>query len=100
MVNVAVAEVLFAVAVIVAVALAATALVVTVNVVLLVPAGTVTEAGTVALALLLERVTTVPPDGAALESVIVAVDDVGPTTAVGLKLSEVTVGDVIVRTAV
>jgi len=99
-VRVAVAEVLLVVAVIVAVVLAATAVVVTVNVPVMAPEAIVTEAGTVAHALLLERVTTVPPDGAALASVTVPVEEVKPTTVVGLNDSAVTVGAVMVKVAV
>jgi hypothetical protein len=44
----------------------ATADVVAVNVALAAPAGTVTPAGTVAAVLLLERLTTAPPAGAAV----------------------------------
>jgi hypothetical protein len=56
-VRVAVAELLFALAVIVAVVLLATAMVVTVNVAVVAPEATVTEPGTVADVLLLERLT-------------------------------------------
>jgi hypothetical protein len=64
-------------------------LVLTVKVVLLWPADTVTLAGTVAtLVLLLESVTTAPPEGAAPESVIVPVDLLPPLTLVGLSVSE------------
>ena len=56
----------------------------TVNVVLKAPAGTVTLAGTVAaLVLLLDRVTTAPPEGAAL--VKLAVEELPPTTLAGLS---------------
>ena len=63
-----------------------TVCVVTVNVRLVVPAATVTLAGTVAAAvLLLESATTRPPDGAADDNVTVPVDDVPPVTLVGLS---------------
>ena len=64
---------------------AVTALVVIVNVALLVPAATVTLAGTVAADTLLERSTTTPPLGAAPLSVTVPVDDAPPLTVVGLS---------------
>jgi len=73
------------VAVIVAVALAVTAVVVTVKVAVVAPAKTVTDVGTVAAALLDDNVTTVPPVGAALFSVIVAVEETPPVTVLGLR---------------
>jgi len=100
MVKVAVALVLFAVAVIVAVVFVATAVVVTVNVPVVAPAATVTEAGTVADVELLLRETLRPPVGAAELIVTVPVDEFPPTTDVGLKASEDTVGAVMVRVAV
>jgi len=78
----------------------ATALVVTVKVAEVAPEGTVTEAGTVAAALLLVRLTTKPAVGAALEIVTVPVDETLPTTVVGLGESAATVGAVIDRVAV
>ena len=83
MVNVAVLVTIPAVAVIVAVVAAFTEVVVTVNVAVDAPAATVTLAGTVADALLLERLTTIPPVGAGEPSVIVPVVFVPPFTAVG-----------------
>ena len=71
-------------AVIVATVEVVTADVVTVNVRLVAPAGTVTLAGTVADAELSDSVTTAPPDGAAAVSVTVPVDELPPTTVVGL----------------
>ena len=63
---------------------APTALVVTLKLALLAPAATVTLAGTPATAgLLLERVTTAPPEGAAAVKVAVPVEELGPTTLVG-----------------
>ena len=59
--------------------------VVTVNVVLALPAGTVTLAGTVAAELLLDSDTIVPPAGAAPLSVTVPVEGFPPTTEVGFK---------------
>src|SRR6266436_7961695 len=68
---------------------AATALVLTVNVALVTPAATVTLDGTLAaVVLLLERVTTAPPDGAAPLSVTVPVEEFPPVTLVGLTESE------------
>jgi hypothetical protein len=51
------------------------------------PAATVTDAGTVAPALLLVSVTTAPPDGAAALSVTVPLVDVPPTTEDGDKVT-------------
>jgi hypothetical protein len=99
-VNVAVAEVLLAVAVIVSVVLVATAVVVTVNVPVVAPAAKVTEVGRDVALLVSERVTTRPPVGATLERVTVPVEEDPPTTLVGLTESAVTVGAVMVRPAV
>jgi hypothetical protein len=68
---------------IVAVVEALTAVVVTLNVALVWPAATVTLAGTVAAALLLESVTTVPPPGAALVRITVPCEGLPPTTLAG-----------------
>jgi hypothetical protein len=66
-----------------------TVVVVTVNVRLVLPAATVTFAGTVATAvLLLESVTTAPPDGAGALSVTVPCDELPPVTVVGDSDSE------------
>ena len=78
-----------------------TVFVVTVKVALVLPAATVTLAGTVAAAVrLLERVTTVPLDGAGPESVTVPVDGESPLTVVGLRVRELTMGAVTVKVAV
>jgi hypothetical protein len=61
---------------------------VTVNVAALLPAAIVTEAGTVAEALLLASVTTAPPVGAAAVKVTVPVTDVPPVTLAGLTVTE------------
>src|SRR5712692_6293311 len=69
---------------------AVTDTVLTLNVVLVLPAGMVTLpiAGTLATAvLLLKRVITAPPVGAAALKVTVPVEDAGPTTLVGLSAS-------------
>ena len=52
------------------------------------PAATVTEAGTVAEGLLLESATEMPPVGAALLNVTVPVDEVPLTTVVGFTETE------------
>src|SRR5438034_9978667 len=70
-----------------------TVLVLTVKVALVLPAGTVTLAGTLAAPLLLDSVTCAPPAGAGPLSVTVPVDDcVPPVTLVGFKVSEEAVG--------
>ena len=75
-----------------------TVFVVIVRVATVLPAGTVTLAGTVATAVeLLVRVTTAPPDGAGPVKVTVPVDEVPPFTEVGFKLSEVSVAAVTVK---
>jgi hypothetical protein len=82
-------------------ALEPTAEVVIVNVPLVAPAATVTLAGTWAAdVLLLVRVTTAPPDGAAPVKVTVPVDEVPPITELGLRLTEVSAAAVTVRVAV
>jgi hypothetical protein len=69
---------------------AVSALVLTVNVTLVAPAATVTLEGTLAAAvLLLESVTSAPPDGAGPLNVTVPVEDcVPPITLVGLSVSD------------
>ncbi|SRR5260370_16807027 len=67
----------------------ATALVLTVNDALVAPAATVTLDGVpAAVVLLLESVTTAPPDGAAPVSVTVPVEGIPPVTLVGLSETE------------
>jgi len=67
-------------------AFAATRLTATLKVAVVAPAATVTDAGTVAAAVLeLESVTTVPPAGAAADKVIFPVLDVPPITEVGVR---------------
>src|SRR5947209_18643671 len=81
------------VAVIVTSVIEETAVVVPVNVAVVWPCGTVTLAGTVATpVLLLESVTTEPPDGAALEMVTVPVEAFPPTTLAGLRVTLEIVG--------
>ena len=60
----------------------------TANAAVLLPAATVTEEGTVAELLLLDRVTAAPPVGAAAVKVTVPVTDVPPVTLVGLTVTE------------
>jgi hypothetical protein len=67
---------------------AVTALVFTVNVALVAAAATVTLAGTVAEALLLERVTTAPPLGAGPLRVTMPVEGDPPVTLFGLSATE------------
>ncbi len=69
-----------------------TALVVTVNVALLAPAATVTLPGTVAVDVLLLRVTAAPPAGAGPLSVSVPVEEEPPLTVVGLSATDESVG--------
>jgi hypothetical protein len=69
-----------------------TDVVVTVNEAAVLPAATVTLAGTVAAELLLESETTFPPEGAAALRVTVPVELFPPTTVVGFKVTLVTVG--------
>ncbi len=82
-VSVAVFVTVPATAVMVAVVAALTEAVVTVNVAVDAPAATVTLAGTTADALLLDKLTTMPPVGAGEPRVIVPVAFVPPLTDVG-----------------
>lgn len=90
----------FSVAVMVAVAAELTPPVVTVKLAVFDPAATVTFAGTVAAALLLERLTTTPPVGAVLRIVTVPVEVLPPTTDVGRSVRPVTGGALMVNVAV
>ena len=72
----------------VAVVVAGAAVVLTLKVAVVEPAATVTLAGTVAAAaLLLDRVTSVPPLGAAFVNVTVAVEGLPPVTVAGFNVS-------------
>ena len=81
-------------------AVLATAVVVTVKVAVVAPAATVTLTGTVAAALLLDRVTASPPVGAALPKVTVPVDEVPPVTEVGFSVTDDTAEELTVRVKV
>ena len=65
--------------------------VVAVNDALVLPAGTVTDAGTVTYDELSDSVTTAPPVGAAPVSVTVPCEGLPPVTLAGLKLTELRV---------
>ena len=91
-VSVACCELLPSVAVIVAVVIEETDVVVTVKLALVDPLATVTLLGTLALELLLLKLTTVPPEGAAELRVTVPVELLPPVTLVGFKLTEERVG--------
>ena len=73
---------------------------VTVKVAEVAPAGTVTLAGTVAAeVMLLDKVTTAPPEGAAAVRVTVPVEGVPPVTVVGFKVTDKTAGGLTVSVA-
>ena len=101
-VRAALALLLFALAVMFAVWFVATAEVETVNVAVELPAVTVTEAGTVAAAVLSLESETVVSDAGALESVTVPLDVLPPSTDVGERptLWTVTATGLIVKVAV
>jgi hypothetical protein len=91
-VSVAVIEMPLELAVMLTAVEAVTAVVVTVTLALVAPAGTVTEDGTGATAVLeLVKRTTRPPVGAALESVTVNLEALPPPTVPGERLSLVRV---------
>lgn len=71
----------------------------TVNVAELFPAGTVTDAGTLAAALPLLSETDAPAGPAGPLTVTVAVEEFPPKTLVGLRVSELKVAGVIVKVA-
>jgi hypothetical protein len=87
------------VAEIVADAALATGVVVTVKVAVVAPDATVTLAGTVAAALLLESDTAAPPLGAAPLRVTVPVDEVPPVTDAGLRVTDESVAGVVRTTS-
>jgi len=90
-----------AVAVMVLVVVAPTVSEVTVKLAEVVPAGMVTDPGTVAAVLLLDvKATAKPPVGALLLIVTVAVDGVPPATVVGLRVTALTTGGLTVMVAV
>jgi len=98
-VRVALFGVPFNVAVIADVVCELTPIVETVNVAELLPAGTITDAGTVAALFPLCNATTVPPEPAGPDSVTVPVEAPPPRTEVGLRASEVRAAGVIVSVA-
>jgi hypothetical protein len=79
---------------------APTALVVMLKVALVAPAATVTLAGTLAAALVLESPTCAPPAAAGPSSVTVPVTGVPPVTLALLRLSAATLGGTTVSDAV
>lgn len=81
-------------------AVADTGIVVTVKVAVVDPAATATEAGTLAFALLLERVTVNPPVGAAPVIVTVPVEEAPPVSAFGLSATDDTADAVTAMLAV
>jgi len=92
-----VAEAPFKLPVTVAVIALATATVLAVNVTVLRPAETVTDAGTVVLLELLDNFTTSPPVGALPVRVTVPIEEALPTTIDGVKLTDLMVASVMVR---
>ena len=70
-------------------------MVVIVNVALVAPAGTVTLAGTVAALELSESDTAAPPAGAAALNDTVPIDELPPTTELGLTETDDSVGPVV-----
>jgi len=92
MARVAVFDVPLAVAVIVGLLAAVTAIVVMLKVALDVPDATVIEPGTVALELLDESATVIPPDGAGPFNVIVPTELLPPTTEAGFNPSDAIAG--------
>ena len=93
-VNEAVFDTLFQLAVMTAGVSVVTAAAVAVNVAVVAPAATVTEAGTVRAMLLLERSTAAPPAGAAAVSLTVQAAEEPEATLVGVQVSVDNVGGV------
>ena len=88
---------------IVTVVVAATGLVVAVNVAIVAPAATVTDAGTWATAVLFEvKLITAPPTGAGLSKLTVPVEDTPPATEAGVTSTQLSAppGAVTVKVAV
>lgn len=77
-----------------------TASVFTVKLALVLPAATITEAGTVAQLWLLDSCTTIPPVGAAALSTTFPVDGDPPPTLVGFNVIDRRLGGLIVKAAV
>ena len=77
------------------VVVAVTDVVVTVNVALVAPAGTVTLAGTEVEAELSESDTDAPPAGAAALNATVPVEELPPTTELGLSETDDSVGPLV-----
>ena len=100
MVNLAATETAPWVPVRVAITWAGTATVFTVNVAEVLPAGIVTVAGITAAFWLVDRLTTIPPAGAAPDKVAVPVDEDSPTTADGATVIEARAGGLMVSPAV
>ena len=84
----------------VAVDAVATDVVPTVKVAVVAPAGTVTFAGTVAYAAFDVSPTTTPPSGATLLSVTVPVEELPPTTEVGLSEMLLRAAELMAKVAV
>ena len=99
-VRVAALLVLPAVAVIVACFVAATDDVFTVNVAEVLPAATVSDAGSVATGELLASFTTTPPEGAGPLRDTVPVEDEPPVTVLGLRFTDCSISGTAVRGAV
>ena len=98
-VKVAVFDVAPIVAVIFAVVVAVTAAVFATKMPEVFPDAMVTDPGTVAEPLLLERETEIPPIGAAVPMVTVPLDVFPPFTEAGLSVRPVSIGGFIVRLA-
>jgi hypothetical protein len=64
----------------------------TVNVALELPAGMATVAGTVAVGELLDKLTVIPPAGAAAVKLTVPVDELPPGTLAGFSVTELKAG--------
>jgi len=87
------------IAVIIAVACPAMGTVEMLNVAIVLPPATTTEAGSVATLLLLARLTAMPPTGAAVARVMVPMELLPPNRDVGLKLNDCNTGGLTVKLA-